>query len=516
MGRKQKCRACGEPRKGHVGPAGPQCPKAREEREEAELGEGRERTAKMVAMQRLEVQGSDFWSADGWPEQMGSVRAVASPPRTRDGGSWLGAIRPSMSPPETITTVDNGFPATTSNANSFSWHGSELHRHQEAWPIRACGSITFSGAPAPAYVTSVVTVPAASIAPSGGTMSTWAASAPQCSSSLFRSPWHPTQEVFRPNPPPFPPAGPVPGPNHLGLAYEPVNGHFPHHPNHGYQHPMSVPLNPRQPVFQEPCRFPNVQHASTGHVLDTYTPSMTVNYGRPAYPADSVPHMAAHVPSKSVSSALNGEYVELSDLLDSVNEKNSELKSVVDSEGYMCIKNVKHKKAITSAYKWLEAWGIYEVLMSYQNGFSMFHEMASYRNFVLSLFQRFKAPHVLIYDARHRRKLAACRSVNFSRINYDIYLESFDASALRSGNRCSKCSSVDHELSDCPFAAGGYGDPFLGKKATRSVANEVCRNFQDGKCKFGKKCHRRHVCISCGGAEGKSSCQTCKTKAVSG
>jgi len=146
-------------------------------------------------------------------------------------------------------------------------------------------------------------------------------------------------------------------------------------------------------------------------------------------------------------------------------------------------------------------------------GFNVLHEMASYKTFVLSLFQRFNAPHVFSYDARHHHKLAAFRSFNFSRINYDIYLECFDAGALRATNRCTRCASSDHDQGECPYRPPAASDPFLSKKVTRSAAStELCRNFQEGKCKFGKKCHRRHLCAGCGGQDGQAACATCQKK----
>jgi len=230
--------------------------------------------------------------------------------------------------------------------------------------------------------------------------------------------------------------------------------------------------------------------------------------------AAATPPLAGHVPEKIISSALNGECVELYELLDKHNENRNEMKSVFDADGYVFFKNVKQKKMITSAYKWLEAWCVYEVILSHAYGFDMMHEMASYRSLILNLFQRFKIPPVLSYDARHRHSLAIRGSFRFSAINYDIYLECFDSSALKGGNRCSRCSAYDHDQNDCPFRPATSGADSVSKKvSSKVVPTEVCKNFQDAKCRFGGRCHRRHVCIVCGGSEGRSSCPVCaKTK----
>lgn len=299
----------------------------------------------------------------------------------------------------------------------------------------------------------------------------------------------------------------------------PIHGSFPpanvygafHAPYGSHGHPAAMPgLN----VNYSSNNGANIAVNSAHRFQDvgnSYAPDV------PGTTSEGVSHLTAHVANKQINSALCGEFLDLQDLLDHSGELNNELKSVVDSYGNVSFRTFKNKKMITSPYKWLEAWGLYEVILGRVHGYSVIHEMISYNNFILNLFQRFKIAHVLNYDCRHRRRLAAHRSFSFAKINYDVYIDCFDATALRSTIRCSRCSSADHDQVECPFrpSSPATSDPFPNKKVTRSVATEICKNFQDGKCKFGKRCHRRHVCAGCGGSEGQSSCVICQKSKTS-
>ena len=225
--------------------------------------------------------------------------------------------------------------------------------------------------------------------------------------------------------------------------------------------------------------------------------------------------LTAHINDRVVATALNGEFVELHECLDSRVEANNVFGSAIDGSGNVVFKSVKPKKYITSVLKWLEAWGYYEIVMGRAMGFGVIHEMACYRTFILNLFQRFKVAHVLSYDYKHRHKLGAYRSLDFARVNYDAYLECFDASALRNTNRCARCGSAEHDNNDCPFRPASASTENTNKRAARVSSSEICRMFQDGKCRFGKRCHRRHVCATCGGSEGYSSCPACQKSRVS-
>jgi hypothetical protein len=137
-----------------------------------------------------------------------------------------------------------------------------------------------------------------------------------------------------------------------------------------------------------------------------------------------------HVPPRVISHALSGEFMELEDLLN-INIECDEVKSIVDESGNVQLRVQKSKKCITSAFKWLEAWGVYQIILCNSFGLGIFNESARYSAFMLDLFQKYKFGQVINYDVRHRGRLASTRSFAFSSIDYDLYLRFLDISAVK-------------------------------------------------------------------------------------
>ena len=243
-----------------------------------------------------------------------------------------------------------------------------------------------------------------------------------------------------------------------------------------------------------------------------------------------------HLKPCTRSSAINGEFINLSELLNSANNSEpEEFKTVIDEYGRVTLKPIRKPKIISTSYKWLEAWSTYELLICSSHGLKLFQEMVAYRLFIIGLFHKYKLPCILSYDFRHRQILGLHRSLNFSTVNYNLYIMLFDSAAVRAGPRCTRCNSGEHGASDCPFRpagqasdlprarggadragdrAGDRGARSSGAQSDRSdksgkSSDVVCYQFNDNKCKNGTKCPRKHECLSCGGPDPVKSCK-CK------
>ena len=208
-----------------------------------------------------------------------------------------------------------------------------------------------------------------------------------------------------------------------------------------------------------------------------------------------------------------------------------EFRTVVDSNGNLSLKSLKVKKQVTTSYKWLEAWAYYELILCEHYGARVFNEMTAYRLFILSLFNKYKLAYVLCYDVRHRQILGARRSLafsseSFSTASYQAYITTFDPSAVKNVTKCGKCSSLDHPTHLCPFRAPGQANDDLPSRQRRGDRGDrqsdrqgdrgkgdrgvLCYAFQEGRCRAGAKCNRKHECMGCGGPEGHDSCSKCK------
>ena len=207
---------------------------------------------------------------------------------------------------------------------------------------------------------------------------------------------------------------------------------------------------------------------------------------------------------------VNGEFIDLIDFVNSsisVSETD-EFKTFIDECGNVNFKYQRNKKAITSAFRWLEAWGSYQLIVCRMYSYNVLHHMISYQIFILSLFAKYKLPYVITYDIRHRQILGRRRSFEFSRLNQELFVTTFDANAIRSVNRCTKCSAVDHATGDCPFRGTGQ-TANLPRAKNSDQSSEICLLFQQGLCKPSRKCRRKHVCMGCGGKEGFRDCAKC-------
>ena len=255
--------------------------------------------------------------------------------------------------------------------------------------------------------------------------------------------------------------------------------------------------------------------------------------GEPDFRASRAPPGTEHVSDRVRIAAIAGEFVNLFELLPCIIEYEfEEVRTVVDEAGCLNFRPVKPRRTITTSFKWLEAWCVYELLLVNARGVSVFNEMASYRNFMISLFTKFKFPFVLTYDMRHRQLLGASRSLNFSFLNNPLYVTTFDSNSLRTTARCARCNSTEHDTASCPFRAPGqatdlprpsrrqgersgnrqYGD----RQSGDSSGGQLCYQFQEGKCRAGGRCPRKHVCMGCGGPDGFRDCTKCKPKLASG
>ena len=258
--------------------------------------------------------------------------------------------------------------------------------------------------------------------------------------------------------------------------------------------------------------------------------SAPVHYPHGDFGESFPPLGTEHLRDRVRERAINGEFVDLSELLNSFNSvDNEEYRTFINEQGHLSIKPVRQSRNITTAFRWLEAWSTYELLMCCTHGVNLFREMVAYRLFIIGLFVKYRLPYVLAYDFRHRQILGSQRSFSFSAMNHQLFIMTFDSSAVRSTPRCTRCNSSDHEAQECPFRPAGQasnlpnsrrtdrqgdrGDRQKDRNSERAGkperGSEVCYLYQDGKCKNGAKCVRRHECISCGGPDGKHACKKC-------
>ncbi len=222
---------------------------------------------------------------------------------------------------------------------------------------------------------------------------------------------------------------------------------------------------------------------------------------------------AQGVTSKAIDSAIEGEYVELSDFLAPIgasnNVTNSDLEAVFDNDNNsISYRPRTSKRKIYNHDTWSQAWVAYEKLMVATFGSGVHEVLADYRASILEMSKKYLWSAVAVYDFRHRSRLATFVSLperlQFSMVFPDLTNTILDTTAIRpNAVKCQRCKAYDHLVKDCPFPETAKSGSSQGK--AKNEIYEICLNFNKEKC-ANDRCKRRHVCKSCRGPLPQAKC----------
>ena len=167
----------------------------------------------------------------------------------------------------------------------------------------------------------------------------------------------------------------------------------------------------------------------------------------------SKPH---HLPEKFAPAAVNGEYVDFSDVLSAL----SVLRSSQSDEGMLhslsgdliAISRPQHKRLIDSFDLWLQVWTKYEMEIVSAR-LERYLELAAYREQIELANRKFRWPCVYMFDVQTRTR-ATRKDIRLDVLDTTLYTTILDASALCAHpKQCTHCKSFDHLVRDCPFLA---------------------------------------------------------------
>jgi hypothetical protein len=222
----------------------------------------------------------------------------------------------------------------------------------------------------------------------------------------------------------------------------------------------------------------------------------------------------AKVSQKVLQQTRTGEYINISDYAPCLEPCLSTETTLVDGE--LIFRPKRQVKNIDSFLMWSMCWrGYEEVLVTHDP--SLYPQLCAYRIFVQTCAAKFWWTAVYSYDVRNRGAKSMSRSFDFNVLDNDIYVTTMDSSTTRQNIRqCSRCKSIWHVVTDCPFSEGGAmaQGPRQAPTASRSSASstksqntQICFNWNAGRCSG--PCNRRHVCEGCGGPDPRPRCPTC-------
>ena len=232
--------------------------------------------------------------------------------------------------------------------------------------------------------------------------------------------------------------------------------------------------------------------------------------GNPAFiPSDGTPR-------KSVSAAVSGEFVELSDFLPCSEAVGQACDASVDNHGIIKLRTGKNKQGITNFLSWLRAWNQFEHIVL-QSKADLYDKLATYRRLIQECDRKYKWQDVYMYDVKFRSKLASSSDkFAYDRVDVEIFVTTLDATAVKqSGFSCFRCKSSEHKVQNCPFQASEAMQEKPKSQVWFHQGREICNNWQVGKCTY-TGCRRAHVCRKCRGPEPYFQCGTCSRGTFTG
>ena len=137
-------------------------------------------------------------------------------------------------------------------------------------------------------------------------------------------------------------------------------------------------------------------------------------------------------------------------------------------------------------------------------------EFMAYQKIIVYASKSFTGDGWVTYDTCYRRKAAAGKSLDWSRMDFTLYNQSF-AGRAKTLPRCRFCCSELHQSSDCPLAPELPDQRHLPpmRFEPNKPIDFVCQllnNKPGNRCRF-TPCKFRHSCSECGGTHPASQCR---------
>ena len=229
---------------------------------------------------------------------------------------------------------------------------------------------------------------------------------------------------------------------------------------------------------------------------------------------------AATLPPKVVKKIMALEFVEMAELRADIWPDDS---TPADSGS---ISRRPSKPPITNIRSWLECYARMAAVLT-----TRFPEKAAelwaYQTTILHTAHAYEGANWVAYDRLYRREMLANKDLNWSMPNPRLYSQAFTGRAKRHP-QCPHCLSEDHGAPTCPHNPNppimgwfqGSPPTHLGavpaqlppgpSPLAKPVAQEVCRNFNSGRCRF-TRCRYLHICSDCSGTHAVLVCPSRQT-----
>ena len=214
-------------------------------------------------------------------------------------------------------------------------------------------------------------------------------------------------------------------------------------------------------------------------------PQVSLGYGIPSILPKTRDHILAR------------EYIDFIDL-PPAKGKTSPL-SLPASEGNIIMVNafdlMQQKKLIPDIGTWVQCFTIFAGVICFQSP-GRLPDHLGYLYQITRASQRYKWPAWVIFHQNVHQEVADRGSTELAHLDPTLYAQCFNGQTKEGSAWCQHCHSLEHSSDTCPLKPPPTKLPRLtpaeqAPSQTRpTLDNQVCRNYNQKGCKYGKKCCR--------------------------
>lgn len=211
---------------------------------------------------------------------------------------------------------------------------------------------------------------------------------------------------------------------------------------------------------------------------------------------------AISLPPKLTKKILDLEFIDMLELI-------PDAWRFAEEEGSKCChqaRRVPKRGPITDITLWIECYSVLVAILTTKYP-TFAPEFMAYQRTIVHAQRSFAGDGWSTYDMAYRRNAATHKSLAWSRIDFNLYNETFTGKA-RALLRCRLCSSEYHKTNECYLAPQYACSSAVSPPQAPQSTSDVCNLFNTrsgNQCRF-KPCKYQHVCSRCYGSHPQVAC----------
>ena len=212
------------------------------------------------------------------------------------------------------------------------------------------------------------------------------------------------------------------------------------------------------------------------------------------------------LPPKLIKKILDLEYIDMAELLPDCWDTEEDSTSCCSHS-----RRSSRKRPITNILTWLECYSALVSILATRYPLHTGQFMA-YQRTIVKAHRSFVSEGWITYDSCYRQKAANIKSLEWGKVDFNLYNETFIGRA-KALPRCAHCSSELHSSTACPDVPNSAdtrpGGPPRKTRHMTEHSGSVCGLFDSrrgNQCTYASYCKFPHLCAICSGRHPQTRC----------